>query len=70
MREAKELRLVYRDFLLDANSEYPELVALEADLSSSMSTNKLGGLWKKIYKCRYYGSRNDRSCCRIIHSWL
>ena len=40
MREAKELRLVYRDFLLEANSEYPELVALEADLSSSMSTNK------------------------------
>ena len=49
MREAKELRLVYRDFLLEANSEYPELVALEADLSSSMSTNKLGEVFGKRY---------------------
>lgn len=41
-REAKEMRLVYRDFLLDVNQSHPEVVALEADLSSSMGTNNLG----------------------------
>ena len=41
-REAKEMRLVYRDFLLDVNKSHPEVVALEADLSSSMGTNNLG----------------------------
>lgn len=49
MRETKELRLVYRDFLLEANREYPELVVLEADLSSSMATHKLGEILGKRY---------------------
>lgn len=49
MRETKEIRLVYRDFLLEANREHPELVVLEADLSSSMATNKLGEILGKRY---------------------
>ena len=49
MRETKELRLVYRDFLLEANREHPELVVLEADLSSSMATHKLGEILGKRY---------------------
>ena len=48
-REAKEMRLVYRDFLLDINKSHPEVVALEADLSSSMGTNNLG----KAFGMRY-----------------
>lgn len=48
-REAKEMRLVYRDFLLDVNQSHPEVVALEADLSSSMGTNNLG----KAFGMRY-----------------
>ena len=48
-REAKEMRLVYRDFLLDVNKSHPEVVALEADLSSSMGTNNLG----KAFGMRY-----------------
>ena len=28
-REAKEMRLVYRDFLLDVNKSHPEVVALD-----------------------------------------
>lgn len=35
----KEMRLVYRDFLLQANQENKQITVLEADLSSSMSTN-------------------------------
>lgn len=49
MRETKELRLVYRDFLLEANREHQELVVLEADLSSSMATHKLGEILGKRY---------------------
>lgn len=48
-RQAKEMRLVYRDFLLDINKSHPEVVALEADLSSSMGTNNLG----KAFGMRY-----------------
>lgn len=33
----KEMRLVYRDFLLQANQENKQITVLEADLSSSMS---------------------------------
>ena len=41
MRNTKELRHVYRDFLLEANQSYSDIVVLEADLSSSMATNNL-----------------------------
>lgn len=41
MRSVKEMRSVYRDFLIDTNKEDDRIVALEADLSSSMSTNNL-----------------------------
>ena len=41
MRSTKELRHVYRDFLLEANQSYSDIVVLEADLSSSMATNNL-----------------------------
>lgn len=41
MRSTKELRHVYRDFLLEANQSDSDIVVLEADLSSSMATNNL-----------------------------
>ena len=41
MRSTKELRHVYRDFLLEANQSYSDIVVLEADLSSSMATSNL-----------------------------
>ncbi|HIH2977883.1 TPA: transketolase family protein [Streptococcus pneumoniae] len=41
MRSTKELRHVYRDFLLEANQSYSDIVVLEADLSSSMATHNL-----------------------------
>lgn len=41
MRETKEMRLVYSDFLAEKGKEHDEVAVLEADLSSSMSTNKL-----------------------------
>ncbi|KHD44185.1 transketolase family protein [Streptococcus hongkongensis] len=40
-RETKEMRHVYRDFLETCSDQAPQVVALEADLSSSMATNKL-----------------------------
>ena len=47
-REAKEMRLVYRDFLLDVNQSHSEVVALEADLS------RKHGLMSKSTSKRYY----------------
>lgn len=41
MRSTKELRHVYRDFLLEANQSDSDIVVLEADLSSSMATHNL-----------------------------
>ena len=49
MRSTKELRHVYRDFLLEANQSYSDIVVLEADLSSSMATNNL----EKDFRDRY-----------------
>ncbi|HGD1652682.1 TPA: transketolase family protein, partial [Streptococcus agalactiae] len=43
----KEMRLVYRDFLLQANQENKQITVLEADLSSSMSTNALASEFGK-----------------------
>ncbi|EPW31905.1 hypothetical protein SAG0068_09270, partial [Streptococcus agalactiae CCUG 44050] len=45
----KEMRLVYRDFLLQANQENKQITVLEADLSSSMSTNALASEFGKRY---------------------
>lgn len=45
----KEMRLVYRDFLLQANQENKQITVLEADLSSSMSTNVLASEFGKRY---------------------
>lgn len=45
----KEMRLVYRDFLLQANQENKQITVLEADLSSSMSTNVLTSEFGKRY---------------------
>ncbi|MGT2951339.1 transketolase [Streptococcus cuniculi] len=41
MRQTKEMRLVYSDFLAEMGKVNQEIAALEADLSSSMSTSKL-----------------------------
>ncbi len=38
MRSRKELRHVYRDFLLEANKSYPDIVAIELDKSASKTT--------------------------------
>lgn len=46
---AKEMRLVYRDFLAEHSSAEEKLVVLEADLSSSMATNKLADQYGKRY---------------------
>lgn len=43
------MRLVYRDFLLQANQENKQITVLEADLSSSMSTNVLASEFGKRY---------------------
>lgn len=45
----KEMRLVYRDFLIEHCSVEEKLVVLEADLSSSMSTNNLSNQFGKRY---------------------
>lgn len=49
MRETKEMRLVYSDFLAEKGAENSQVAALEADLSSSMSTNQL----QKVLGGRY-----------------
>ncbi|MBP2623656.1 transketolase family protein [Streptococcus oricebi] len=41
MRQTKEMRLVYRDFLIEHSAAEEKLAVLEADLSSSMATNQL-----------------------------
>ena len=48
-RTAKEMRKVYSDFLLETSQSRPDLVALEADLSSSMATSQLGQALGKRY---------------------
>lgn len=42
MRTVKEMRKVYSDFLAEFGKKNEHIVAIEADLSSSMSTNQLG----------------------------
>lgn len=49
MRDTQEMRRVYSDFLSKVGQEHEKLVAIEADLSSSMSTNKLGEVLGKRY---------------------
>lgn len=49
MRETQEMRRVYSDFLAKVGEENDKIVAVEADLSSSMSTNKLGDILGKRY---------------------
>lgn len=44
MRQTKELRLVYSDFLAQVGQEDTTIAAIEADLSSSMATNKLSSV--------------------------
>ena len=46
---SKEMRLVYRDFLAEHSHATERLAVLEADLSSSMATNKLEELFGKRY---------------------
>lgn len=46
---AKEMRLVYRDFLIEHSPIEEKLAVLEADLSSSMATNKLSDQYGKRY---------------------
>lgn len=46
---SKEMRLVYRDFLAEHSQATARLAVLEADLSSSMATNKLENLFGKRY---------------------
>ncbi|MGT2933712.1 transketolase family protein [Streptococcus catagoni] len=48
-RQVKEMRHVYRDFLEEASQSHPEITVLEADLSSSMATNKLAEKLGKRY---------------------
>lgn len=49
MRESKEMRLVYSDFLAEKGKENDRIAVLEADLSSSMSTNKLSAIYGGRY---------------------
>ena len=49
MRQTKEMRLVYRDFLAEEGSKNPQIAVLEADLSSSMATNQLSDVLGKRY---------------------
>lgn len=49
MRQTEEMRLVYSDFLAEMGKSNPALAALEADLSSSMSTNKLATILGERY---------------------
>ncbi|MGM5692808.1 transketolase family protein [Streptococcus suis] len=44
MRQTKEMRLVYSDFLAQVGQEDITIAAIEADLSSSMATNKLSSV--------------------------
>lgn len=44
MRQTKEMRLVYSDFLAEKGRDNTDIAVLEADLSSSMSTNKLASV--------------------------
>ncbi|WP_104930190.1 transketolase family protein [Streptococcus suis] len=44
MRQTKEMRLVYSDFLAQVGQEDTTIAAIEADLSSSMATNKLSSV--------------------------
>ncbi|HEL2274701.1 TPA: transketolase family protein [Streptococcus suis] len=44
MRQTKEIRLVYSDFLAQVGQEDTTIAAIEADLSSSMATNKLSSV--------------------------
>ncbi|CYU81468.1 transketolase family protein [Streptococcus suis] len=44
MRQTKEMRLVYSDFLAQVGQEDTTIAAIEADLSSSMVTNKLSSV--------------------------
>lgn len=41
MRQSKEMRLVYSEFLADRSKDNQDVVVLEADLSSSISTNRI-----------------------------
>lgn len=41
MRQTKEMRRVYSEFLAEVGRDNPKIAAIEADLSSSMSTNNL-----------------------------
>ena len=49
MRETKEMREVYRDFLLEHAEKREDLAVLEADLSSSMKTDSLKKKMGKRY---------------------
>ncbi|MBY5034312.1 transketolase family protein [Streptococcus gallolyticus] len=49
MRSVKEMRKVYSDFLAEFGQKNETIAAIEADLSSSMSTNKLGDVLGKRY---------------------
>ncbi|CRH85129.1 1-deoxy-D-xylulose-5-phosphate synthase [Chlamydia trachomatis] len=49
MRSAKEMRKVYSDFLAEVGQKNDRIAAIEADLSSSMSTNQLGAILGKRY---------------------
>lgn len=48
-RETKEMRKVYRDFLLEWSKKDETIAVLEADLSSSMSTDSLKDMLGKRY---------------------
>ncbi|HEL2042054.1 TPA: transketolase family protein [Streptococcus suis] len=49
MRQIKEMRLVYSDFLAQVGQEDTTIAAIEADLSSSMATNKLSSVLGERY---------------------
>ncbi|WP_029178182.1 transketolase family protein [Streptococcus suis] len=49
MRQTKEMRLVYSDFLAQVGQEDTTIAAIEADLSSSMATNKLSSVLGGCY---------------------
>lgn len=49
MRESKEMRLVYSDFLAEKGQKNDQIAVLESDLSSSMSTNKLSSIYGGRY---------------------
>ena len=70
MRETKEMREVYRDFLLEHVEKREDLAVLEADLSSSMKTDSLKKKMGKTLLARAVAHHTDCKFIRVSGSEL